>query len=118
MVGEIQQQLQSDPRLAESDRVADHHAVVLGQNAAGPLDRITLELRQIERVQIGRHAAGRFQISPEELEQRLQVHLIGRVFRLPNLDVSNRPINSCLKSRDWSHCPSNQSARSQIAPAP
>ena len=49
MVGKVLQQLLADPRLAQSHRIGDQHAVVTGQDAAGLLDGIVLEFGQFNR---------------------------------------------------------------------
>ena len=48
VIGEVLEQLLADPGLAQSHRVGDQHAVVAGEDAAGLLDRILLELGQVD----------------------------------------------------------------------
>ncbi len=78
VVGEIFEQLLADPGLAQADGVRNQHAVVAGQDAAGLLDSVLLELGEVHG------AAAQFrsvlaQLFLEILVQRLGVDLVGRV---------------------------------------
>ena len=78
MVGEVFEQLLTDPGFSEADRVGDHHAVVTCQDLARLLHRVFLELGQID----GRPARGqllRIKVVFEVLEQRFQVDVVRRV---------------------------------------
>jgi hypothetical protein len=48
VISEVFEQLLADPRLAEPHRVSDQHAIVAGEDAAGFLDGILLELGEID----------------------------------------------------------------------
>ena len=79
VVGEVLEQFLADPRLAQAHRVGDQHAVVAGQDAAGLLDRVFLELGQIDGAasELRRVVA---QLLLEVLVEGLDVDLVGRVF--------------------------------------
>ena len=78
VVGEVFEELLADPGLAQAHGVGDQHAIVAGQDAAGLLDGILLELGQVH----GAAAQLRGVLAKlflEVLVQRLRVDLVGRV---------------------------------------
>ena len=78
VVGEVFEQLLADPGLAQAHGIGDQHAVVAGQDAAGLLDGILLELGQVH----GAAAQLRGVLAKLFLEvfvQGLGVDLVGRV---------------------------------------
>ena len=78
VVGEVLQQLLADPGLAQAHGVGDQHAVVAGQDAAGLLDGVLLELGQVHGA--AAELRGVFaELLLEVLVQGLGVDLVGRV---------------------------------------
>ena len=78
VVGEVFEELLADPGLAQAHGVGDQHAVVAGQDAAGLLDGVVLELGQVH----GAAAELRGVLAKFFLEvfvQGLGVDLVGRV---------------------------------------